>query len=117
MQKIPQRPTDADLAQVIVGCSSNHQQLKDSVLQDCVLCLQTYGKKWQALLSPTSVKLPNGDSMHIPLFVKVLSGQKIQTKLELMNKMLIDWQAVTKKKGSNSDCPWYQQVKSIVILH
>ena len=100
--------TDADLAKVAIGCSANHHNLRDAVIQDVINCLQTYGTKWEPLLVPTSVKLPNGDVATVPLFVKVLSGPKNQAKLELMNKLLIDWQAVTKKKGVNSECPWYQ---------
>ena len=100
--------TDADLAKVAVGCSENHHNLRDAVLQDVVNCLKTYGTKWEPLLVPTVVKLPNGDSATVPLFVKILSGPKNQAKLELMNKLLIDWQAVTKKKGANQVCPWYQ---------
>ena len=40
--------------------------------------------------------------------MKVLAGEKTQPKLELANKILIDWQLVTKKKGVHKDCPWYQ---------
>ena len=81
---------------------------KDAVVQDVINCLHTYGTKWEPFLAPTSVKLPNWDAATVHLFVKVLSGPKTQEKLELMNKILIDWQAVTQKKGLNSDCSWYQ---------
>ena len=38
--------TDSDLAKVTVGCSENHHNLRDAVLQDIINCLKTYGKKW-----------------------------------------------------------------------
>ena len=73
-EKIPR--SDADLAKVAIGCSASHHNLKDVVLKDCVNCLKTYGAKWESLLVPTKVKLPNGDFATVPLFVKVLSGKK-----------------------------------------
>ena len=100
--------SDADLAKVAIGCSANHHNLKSDVLNDCVNCLKTYGSKWETLLVPTKVKMPHGEAATVPLFVKVLAGEKSQAKLELTNKILIDWQVVTKKKGVSSKCPWYQ---------
>ena len=44
--------TDADLAKVAVGCSENHHNLRDAVLQDVIDCLKTYEKKMGALLGP-----------------------------------------------------------------
>ena len=44
--------TDADLAKVAVGCSANHHNLKDAVVQDVINCLQIYGTKWEAHLDP-----------------------------------------------------------------
>ena len=99
---------DYDLVQVAVGCSANHHKLKFDVLNDCVNCLKTYGGKWESFLVPTKVKLPNGEQTTVPLFVKVLAGKKNQARLELANKIIIDWQLVTKKKGDNPKLPWYQ---------
>ena len=91
-----------------VGCSANHHRLKFDVLNDCVNCLKTYGAKWEPLLVSTKVKLPNGEITTVPLFVKVLAGKKNQARLELANKIIIDWQLVTKKKGDHPKLPWYQ---------
>ena len=89
-----------------IGCSAAHHNLKDVVLKDFVSCLKTNGGKWEPLLVPTKVKLPNGNVAAVPLFVKVLVGKKNQAKLA--NKIVIDWQVVTKKKGVHPKCPWYQ---------
>ena len=43
-----------------------------------------------------------------PCLLKFYQVKKKRAKLELLYKVLIDWQAVTKTIGLNSDCPWYQ---------
>ena len=67
--------SDTDLARAAIGCSDNHHNLKNDVLNDCVNCLKTYGGKWEPLLFPTKVKMPNGNVATVPLFVKVLAGK------------------------------------------
>ena len=102
---------DACLKHISLGCTTSHSHLKDEVLQDCVVCLGSYGDKWKDVLVETDYVDVNGKTTKIPKFIKAISGHVTNEKIFLCNEICIDWQAVTKKKSKSKKeqkCPWYQ---------
>ena len=101
--------SNAALADISIGCSANHYNLREDVLLDCANCLRLYPNgQFANYLKPTEVTVPNGGRCMVPIFIPALAGDKTAHKIALANKIFIAHQARTKKKGRFLKMPWYQ---------
>lgn len=100
---------DAVLATHALPHTLRHQYLIDAVTQDFLNALYNVPeKKWHSLLEPVPHHL-NGRRKMAPKLLVKLGGEKIPEKVQIVNKALVDWMAVMRKKAKNlSGCPWYQ---------
>ena len=62
--------------------------------------------KWKKALNPVEHKGVTGEKN--PGILIDIGGPKTPSKVMLLNKALIDWMAVCKKKSAAAKCPWYQ---------
>ena len=85
-----------------------HQFLIDEVTNDFCTSLSKFpDNKWTLALTPVEHRCVTGKKMYPKILVDV-GGLKTPSKVMLLNKALIDWMAVCKKKSSNKKCQWYQ---------
>ena len=73
----------------------------ESVVADFVFCLAAYPHdKWTKYLHDVSYSGLHG-KVDVPLLIVTCGGHVTPPKLALINKALVDWQAITKSKILN----------------
>ena len=116
---------DSIIAEHALNHTTSHEKKRNNIEKDFLVCLKEKGKRWEKMLE--KVVDENGGSVPrvFKLFANNGSGTTANPKLHLLNQILIDWQALTKKKRStrknnknnknnkNEDepepeCPYYQ---------
>ena len=103
------KPTDdSRLAAASLPHTIRHQYLIDEVTSDFITALSKFpDNKWKSALNPVEHKGVTGKKSYPRILVEV-GGLKTPSKIMLLNKALIDWMAVCKKKSAAAKCPWYQ---------
>ena len=102
-------PTDdLRLAAASLPHTIRHQYLIDEVTNDFITSLSKFpDDKWGLALKPVEHRCVTGKKVYPKILVDV-GGPKTPSKILLLNKALIDWMAVCKKKAHGAKCPWYQ---------
>ena len=99
---------DSRLATVSLHHTLRHQFLIDKVINDFVTSLSRFpDNKWSLALKPAKHRCVTGKKVYPTILVDA-GGLKIPSKIMLLNKALIDWMAVYKKKSHFTKYPLYQ---------
>ena len=107
----PDYNDDSILADGAMLHSKTHEARRNTIFNDFLQCLRERGTYKEML-----EMIIDDDHFFVPRVVKVLrvrEGEASREQIQLFNKMLIDWQALTRKKYFSSqkkglNCPYYQ---------
>ena len=94
---------DSILAASAQPFTANHHLKIDDVVKDFIYCLGSLpNNKWSLMLTLIPIQGLEGEN-EAPIILVQCGGHVTPSKLNLINKALIDWQATTKKSGGNCD--------------